>query len=88
MKRFIALAAVGLLALGMNDAVAGEDSELVVEGEKIVTKAKAPAGSPFDEVISGWRFRKPETQALQTGKPSMAPRASLAPTATATPPKA
>lgn len=48
-------------------AVAGgpNDNELVIDGEKIVTKVKAPEGSPFDDLYSGWRYRSPETQALQ-----------------------
>jgi len=66
MKRFIALCAVGLLTLSVSDAVADEDAELVMDGQKFVTKLKAPEGSPFDEIISGWRFRNAETQALQT----------------------
>jgi len=66
MKKLIALCAAGLLALGASDVTAGEDAELVIEGQKFVTKLKAPESSPFDEIISGWRFRNDETQALQT----------------------
>ncbi len=66
MKKFIALCAAGLMALGSGAANAGEDSELVMNGVQYITKLKAPAGSPFDEVISGWRFRNNETQTLQT----------------------
>lgn len=47
-------------------ATADEDAELVINGElSIATKAEAPAGSPLSELISGWRFRADETQALQ-----------------------
>ncbi|MES0811389.1 sulfur oxidation c-type cytochrome SoxA [Roseibium sp. SCPC15] len=46
-------------------ALSGEDSELVVEDVKFVTKTEAPADHPLDEIISGWRFRSDETQALQ-----------------------
>ena len=47
-------------------AIADEDAELVVNGElNILTKAAAPADSALDELISGWRFRTNETQALQ-----------------------
>ena len=47
-------------------AIADEDAELVVNGElNISTKAAAPADSALDELISGWRFRTDETQALQ-----------------------
>jgi len=48
-------------------ASAGPDSNaLVVEGVEIATEAPAPKGSPFERLYSGWRFRSPETQALQT----------------------
>lgn len=43
-----------------------DDNTLVVEGEKLVTDLKAPDNSPLDHIYSGWRFRSPETQALQT----------------------
>jgi len=47
-------------------AVANEDAELIINEElNISTKAAAPAGSALDELVSGWRFRIKETQALQ-----------------------
>jgi sulfur-oxidizing protein SoxA len=46
-------------------AMAGEDAELVIDGETLVTKAAAPEGSPLPEILSGWRFRTDETQVLQ-----------------------
>ena len=47
-------------------AIADEDAELVINEElKVATKAAAPADSALDELISGWRFRTNETQALQ-----------------------
>ncbi len=47
-------------------AYAGEKRALVINEEiTIPTHAAAPAGSPLDELISGWVFRKAETQALQ-----------------------
>ena len=47
-------------------AIADEDAELVINGElSVATKAAAPADSALDELISGWRFRTNETQALQ-----------------------
>ena len=47
-------------------AIADEDAELVINGDlNISTKAAAPADSALDELISGWRFRTNETQALQ-----------------------
>jgi sulfur-oxidizing protein SoxA len=57
------IAAVSALA---TVAVADEDAELVINDElKITTKVAAPADSPLDELISGWRFRTDETQVLQ-----------------------
>ncbi|MGB0959820.1 MAG: sulfur oxidation c-type cytochrome SoxA [Halocynthiibacter sp.] len=47
---------------------ADEDAELVIDGETITTKA-APAAhldGAVDEILSGWRFRSDETQAMQT----------------------
>jgi sulfur-oxidizing protein SoxA len=47
-------------------AVANEDAELIINEElNISTKAAAPAGSALDELVSGWRYRIKETQALQ-----------------------
>lgn len=55
-------------ALIATSAFADEDAELVVNGEiEMVTKTAAPAhlSDVLDEVISGWRFRSDETQAMQ-----------------------
>ncbi|WP_373505724.1 sulfur oxidation c-type cytochrome SoxA [Aestuariivirga sp.] len=41
------------------------DAKLVIDGQEISTRAKAPEGYPFPEVISGWLFREAETRALQ-----------------------
>lgn len=41
------------------------DNELVIDGKEIPTKVKAPEGSPFEYLYSGWRYRSPETQAVQ-----------------------
>tara|TARA_B110000114_G_scaffold102017_1_gene107371 strand:+ start:2483 stop:3328 length:846 start_codon:yes stop_codon:yes gene_type:complete len=47
-------------------AVANEDAELIINEElNISTKSAAPAGSALDELVSGWRYRIKETQALQ-----------------------
>ncbi len=47
-------------------ANAGEKKVLVINEEiTIPTHAAAPKASPLDELISGWVFRKAETQALQ-----------------------
>ncbi|WP_439104877.1 sulfur oxidation c-type cytochrome SoxA [Celeribacter marinus] len=48
--------------------VADEDAELVINGDiEIVTKTAAPAhlSDAMDEVLSGWRFRSDDTQAMQ-----------------------
>jgi sulfur-oxidizing protein SoxA len=57
-----------LLAGGMSAQLAGADEgSFLINGEtKIITKVKAPEGSPVDEIISGWEFRDPSTQALET----------------------
>jgi sulfur-oxidizing protein SoxA len=65
-----------ILGLGLATAVAfaatystviaePNNNELMVEGKKIVTKAKSAKGGPFEELYSGWRFRTAETQKLQ-----------------------
>jgi len=42
------------------------DDKLVIDDElEMVTKAAAPEGHPFSEVISGWHYRTPETRALE-----------------------
>jgi sulfur-oxidizing protein SoxA len=61
-----ALATGLVLSLTAVPSFADENAELSVDGEKIVTKVAAPEGHPLDEILSGWRFRSDETQALQT----------------------
>ena len=41
------------------------DDTLSIDGLDMVTRAKAPDGHPFDEVLSGWLFREAETRALE-----------------------
>ena len=41
------------------------DATLSIDGEEMITRAKAPEGVPFDEVLSGWHFREAETRALE-----------------------
>jgi sulfur-oxidizing protein SoxA len=54
------------LSLSFEDVFAGPDNkDLIMEGKTFVTKVVPPKDVPFDEVYSGWRFRTPETQALQ-----------------------
>jgi sulfur-oxidizing protein SoxA len=61
-----ALATITAFALSVGAVQADpNDNQLVIEGETIPTEAKAPEGSPFDKLYSGWRYRSPETQALQ-----------------------
>ena len=57
-----ALLTAGVAATG----VAGPDNNtLVVDGQTMVTDAPAPEGVDVERIYSGWRFRTPETQALQ-----------------------
>ena len=46
-------------------AMAGEEAELVIDGETLTTRVAAPADSPLSEIISGWVYRNDETQSLQ-----------------------
>ena len=67
MRKFIFMAGTAV-ALALAGAAVAEpvDEKLVIDGEiEIVTKAKAPEGHPFDEVLSGWLFRTAETRALE-----------------------
>ncbi len=42
------------------------DDNLVIDGEiEITTRAPAPEGHPFKEVLSGWLYRADETRALE-----------------------
>ena len=65
----VAIASSALVAMLLAAAPTSadpNDNELVVEGETFVTKLKAPEGSPFEDLYSGWRFRDPATQVIQT----------------------
>ncbi len=55
-----------LLAGASVVAIAGgpADDELVIDGEKMITRTAAPEGHSFDEVISGWHYRTEETRDL------------------------
>jgi len=64
MRKISIAVAVVALALG-GAALAGEDAELVINGETLVTETKSPEGHPIDVIQSGWRFRTEETQALE-----------------------
>ena len=67
MRKFIFMAGTAVVLALAGAAVAEPvDEKLVIDGEiEIVTKAKAPEGHPFDEVLSGWLFRTAETRALE-----------------------
>ena len=59
------LALVAVMALG-STALAQDHSTLSIAGETRVTETAAPAHlDALSTIYSGWRFRTPETQALQ-----------------------
>ena len=58
------LAAAALVAAAPASAEPN-DNKLVIDGQEIVTDVKPAAGSPFDRLYSGWRFRNPATQSMQ-----------------------
>lgn len=41
------------------------DDTLEIDGKPMITRAAAPEGHPFDEVLSGWLFREAETRDLE-----------------------
>ncbi len=41
------------------------NDELVINGKKLITQAKAPDGHPLDVVRSGWLYREPDTRRLE-----------------------
>lgn len=57
-----AVMVTGLVAAAYSDPV---DDQLVIDGKEMITKAPAPEGHPFKEVLSGWLFREAETRALE-----------------------
>jgi sulfur-oxidizing protein SoxA len=61
--------ALGALAIGFGASdlrAEPVDDKLIIDGEKeMITRTKAPEGHPFDEVLSGWLFRTPETRAME-----------------------
>lgn len=57
-----ALVAVGMSAVATADP---SDTQLVIDGETIITDVKAGPDNPLDHLYSGWRFRSAETQSLQ-----------------------
>jgi len=68
MKKLSIAAAAATVAVGWA-ALAGpgpDNSTLTINGVEIVTEVKTPEGHPLDTVYSGWRFRKSETQVMET----------------------
>ncbi len=60
------VAAIALTILGASVLQADPINEtLEIDGKEMITRAKAPDGHPFDEVLSGWLFREPTTRALE-----------------------
>lgn len=70
-RRLLGVAAIcGLAAAGLGASYGTlvadpNDNELVIDGQKLVTKLKAPKDSPFEYLYSGWRFRNADTQQLE-----------------------
>ena len=63
LKPWMAAALIGFAG----PAFAQDDSTLSIDGEAFVTETAAPAHlDNLSTIYSGWRFRTPETQALQT----------------------
>lgn len=66
MKRTVSILAAGILGGALSTASLADDGrELVIDGETIATTTAAADDHPLSEIISGWRFRSAETQALQ-----------------------
>lgn len=64
-KGTVAAAAIAF-AVSAGTVFAGpDDNTLAVEGQTLITEAPAPEGVEVEKIYSGWRFRNPETQALQ-----------------------
>ncbi|WP_299773832.1 sulfur oxidation c-type cytochrome SoxA [uncultured Tateyamaria sp.] len=62
LKPWIAVAVIGMAGV----AIAQDNSTLSIDGETFVTETDAPAHlENVSTIYSGWRFRTPETQALQ-----------------------
>lgn len=62
LKPWMAVAFIGMAGV----AFAQDDSTLSIDGETFVTETDAPAHlENVSTIYSGWRFRTPETQALQ-----------------------
>lgn len=60
-----AMAAAVSSALIVPVAADPVDDKLIIDGNEMITRAPAPEGHPFDEVLSGWLFREAETRATE-----------------------
>jgi sulfur-oxidizing protein SoxA len=60
-----AAAITGICASALTVTAEPVDDVLTIDELKMTTRAPAPEGYPFDEVISGWHFREAETRALE-----------------------
>ena len=66
--RLTIISLAGGIALGCFAGLAHADpvdDTLEIDGQPMITRAPAPEGHPFDEVLSGWLFREAETRALE-----------------------
>jgi len=61
-----ALIGAGMVAMLTAPAFAEEGVKLVIDGEELTTEVAPQDGNPLNPVLSGWTFRSPETQALET----------------------
>lgn len=62
----VAIAAMTLSCLVTGAANADPaDARLAIDGKEMITRAPAPEGLPFHEVLSGWLFREPDTRAME-----------------------
>ena len=66
MKISTLLASVACLAFASVSAQADQDAKLVIEGQEISVRSAAPGHAEnLEELVSGWVYRKDETQDLQ-----------------------
>lgn len=68
LKKFSAGAALAVALTGSLAFVANADpvdESLYIDDLEMITRATAPEGHPFDEVLSGWLFREAETRATE-----------------------
>ena len=66
-KKLLLLAAAAVSTIGLARLVQAEPTTdtLEIDGKQMITRAPAPEGYPFKEVLSGWLFREAETRATE-----------------------